>query len=323
MKPSYIFKKVGNKEVAMTGSVKRRLVTVLVSLLLLSLWAWPGECRRERDRSEQPLVIAVTPEQNIFRQIERYTPVISYVSRETGISIKLKAFTSCEDAIRNAASSSIHGAFFGSFACALAQRQVGVEALARPEALDGTSTYHGLIFVRKDSGIRNAGDMKGKRFAFVDRATTAGYLLPLFYLSSKGIRDYMTYLGEVYFAGTHEDAIYDVLRGQADVGAAKNTVFHRLAARDHRIRSELKILSRSPDMPETTLVLTPAVDPHIRERIREALLNMHDSPAGRAVLRAFGAKRFVATVVQDYGPIFDYSREVGIDLERYNPKADR
>jgi len=265
------------------------------------------------------LIIGILPEQNIFRQMERYTPVMNYVSQQTGIAIRLKPFTSYEDAIRAAASSAIDGAFLGSFACALAQRRIGAETLVRPEGLNGSSTYHGLIFVRKDSGIRDVKDMKGKRFAFVNSVTTAGYLLPLFYFVSHGVRDYKAYLGEAYFAGTHENAVYDVLKGQADIGAAKNTVFRKLADRDPRIQEELKILTRSPEVPETTLAVRSAIDPGIHGRIKAALLTMHENPAGRSILQAFGARRFVAATEQDYRPIFEYARQAGIDLERYHP----
>ena len=53
--------------------------------------------------------------------------------------------------------------------------------------------------------------MKGKTFAFVDKATTAGYLLPLAYFKHNGINDYNKFFKKTYFTGTHEDAIYDVL----------------------------------------------------------------------------------------------------------------
>ena len=81
-----------------------------------------------------------------------------------------------------------------------------------------------------------------------DKATTAGWLLPLHYFREHGIDDYKSWLSESYFAGTHEGAIHDVLERKADVGAAKNTVFSRLASSDPRVPGELMILRRSPDV---------------------------------------------------------------------------
>ena len=115
------------------------------------------------------LVIGVIPEQNLFRQLERYEPLAAYLSRKTGTKVTLKILSRYGNIVDNFKSLGMDGAFFGSFTYALAHAKLGVDVLARPVALDNTSTYHGLIFVRSDSRIRTARDMKGKRFAFVDR----------------------------------------------------------------------------------------------------------------------------------------------------------
>jgi phosphonate transport system substrate-binding protein len=203
--------------------------------------------------NQKSLLIGLIPEHNIFKQLERYEPVADYLSKSIGITIKLKVLTRYGNVIDNFTSLGLDGAFFGSFTYALAHAKIGVEAIARPESTSGSSTYHGLIFARMDSGIRSPSDMKGKSFAFVDKATTAGYILPLAYFAEHGIEDFNTFIHEAYFTGTHEDAIYDVLNNKADIGAAKNTVFMRLAAADSRIKNDLIILTKSPDVPENVL----------------------------------------------------------------------
>jgi phosphonate transport system substrate-binding protein len=189
-------------------------------------------------------------------------------------------------------------------------------------APDNTSTYHGLIFVRKDSRIRNISGMKGKRFAFVDKATTAGYLLPLEYFHRHGISNYREYLKESYFSGTHEDAIYDVLNKKADIGAAKNTVFNRLAAADARIREELLVLERSPDVPENAIALRKDIDEPVRSRLKETLLNMHLDPEGKQALERLGALRFTETTNQEYGVVVKYAEDIHLNLSTYDYTND-
>ncbi|RPI37375.1 MAG: hypothetical protein EHM54_03285, partial [Nitrospiraceae bacterium] len=130
----------------------------------------------EKPADSKVLVIGLIPEQNIFRQMERYKPVAEYIRKKAGYKIELVVLPRYGNIIDTFVSKNMDGAFFGSFTYTLAHAKLGVEVLARPENLEGISSYHGLIFVRKDSGIRTAKDMKGKRFAFVDKATTAGYL---------------------------------------------------------------------------------------------------------------------------------------------------
>jgi phosphonate transport system substrate-binding protein len=160
--------------------------------------------------------------------------------------------------------------------------------------------------------------MKGKRFVFVHKATTAGFLLPLAYFKKQGIKDYKAYFKEIYFSGTHEDAIQDVVNKKADIGAAKNTVFERLAQSDPRIRRELEILEKSPDVPENGLAVRKNLDPSIKKEIQETLLNMHTDPNGQIVLKNFGARRFILTTYKDYDPVFKYAREIDLDLAHYD-----
>ena len=268
------------------------------------------------------LLIGLIPEQNIFKQLERYEPLTKYLFRKTGAKIELKILPRYGNIIDNFQSSRMDGAFFGSFTYTLAHARVGVEVLARPVALDNTSTYHGLIFVRNDSGIRTARDMKGKRFAFVDKATTAGYLLPVEYFHKNGMSNYKEYLKEAYFAGTHEDAIHDVLNRKADIGAAKNTVFQRLAKADPRIMKELVVLERSPEVPENALALRKDIDAPVRDRLKNALLTMHLDPDGKKVLEQFGALRFIETRNEEYDPVVKYAGEIHLDLSTYDYKND-
>lgn len=305
-----------------TGKGTATTASLLAALLCLAAF---GGCQQSgpaprTDNSLQGnvLLIGLIPEQNIFRQIERYEPLADYLSGKTGARIQLQILPRYGNIIDNFRDSGLDGAFFGSFTYALAHRKIGVSVIARPVALDNSSTYHGLIFVRKDSGIRTVGDMKGKRFAFVDRATTAGYLLPLEYFHEGGVTDYRTYFQEAYFTGTHEDAIRDVLDRKADAGAAKNTVFQRMAKQDPRIEEELLILERSPDVPENGLALRKDLEEGVRKRLAEALLGMHDDPEGAKVLNRFGAIRFIPTTDRDYDPVFRYARKIHLDLATYD-----
>lgn len=277
-----------------------------------------GATSPQEQRPERPLLIGLIPEQNIFKQVERYEPIADYLSKKCGRRIKLKILTRYGNIVGNFVSLGMDGAFFGSFTYALAHRKLGIEVLARPEGFDGTSTYHGLIFVRKDSGIRTIRDMKGKRFAFVDKATTAGYLLPLAYFKSHGVKDYKAYLRETYFTGTHQDAIYDVLNKKADIGAAKNTVYKRVSNTDGRITQELVILEKSPDVPENGLAVRKSLDDPLKNRLKEALLTMHDDPNGKNIVKNFGARRFIETTDDDYVPVFKYAREIHLNLATYD-----
>jgi phosphonate transport system substrate-binding protein len=295
-----------------------RLLAVACILFLALAGCKKAESPPVEHSTEPSLLIGLIPEQQMFDQLERYTPLAEYLSKKTGREINLKILSRYGNIIDNFVSGGLDGAFFGSFTYALAHAKLGIEVLARPENLQGSSTYHGLMFVRKDSGIRTIADMRGKSFAFVDKATTAGYLLALQYFNAHGIKDYKSYLRETYFTGTHEDSIYDVLDKKADIGVAKNTVFERLAKANERITQELVVIEKSPDVPENALAVRKDLDPATRKKLKGALLAMQGDPEGQDILKKFGARRFIETANSDYEPVIMYAEIIGLDLETYD-----
>ncbi len=303
----------------MTRVFNKIFIWICLGMLVLSGCSEPPTEPKPKAGKEETIIhLGLIPEHNIFSQLERYEPIADYLSKKINAKIELKILTRYGNIIDNFVTLDLDAAFFGSFTYTLARAKLGVEVIARPEYLSGVSSYYGLIFVRKDSGIKGAKDMEGKVFAFVDKATTAGYLLPLAYFKENGINNYQMFLKEAYFAGTHEDVISDVMNKKADIGAAKNTVFFRLADTNDRIKEELVILRRSPDVPENGLAVRKGLDDSIKNKLKQSLLNMHNDPDGLKILNDFGAGRFIETTEKDYDSVYEYTRQIGLNLKTYD-----
>ena len=265
----------------------------------------------------EELTIGLIPEQNVFLQKKRYQPVAAYIRERTGVKIRFTILSRYGDIIDSFTTEKMDGAFWGSFTAALAIQKLGIEPIARPLWRDGTSSYHGHVFVRKDGGIRNVADMKGKTIAFVERATLAGYVFPMAYLREHGVSDIDSYFKEHYFAGSHDGPIYAVLQKEADIGCAKSTIFDLVAARNPRVRSELLILAESPAVPSNALGVRSDLDPAIIEKLRKTLLTMDGDSAGKNALAEFGATAFISTTKEDYSVVTEIAEKAGIDLKAY------
>lgn len=307
---------------SLSGIRARSLCAVLGALFIV---VFATGCRKQQQENihvnksfgQQELLIGLIPEQNVFRQRDRYLPLRKYLSDRLGINVAFTSLSRYGNILDWFTTERMDGAFFGSFTYALAHRQLGVEPIARPVNLDGTSTYHGYIFARKDSGIRLIPHMRGKRFAFVERATMAGYLFPLAYFREGGIPDPERYLGNSFFAGSHDAAILAVLSGDADVGAAKNTIYEQLARENQRIEQELVVLAASGVVPQNCLAVRSDLEPELKSELKRILLEMDGNPEGKEVLRRFGARGFVETTDTDYLYVYSLSSQVGIDLHSY------
>jgi len=283
---------------------------IFVSLLLLQ----PTFACAQPER----LLIGLIPEMNIFKQKQRFHLLGEYLANKTGVPVEFTILTRYGNIIESFTTDKMDGAFFGSFTGALAIGKLGVVPLARPVNLDGSSTYHGLLLVRKDSGISSAAAMRGKRMAYVDKATTAGYLFPLAYLKEQGIKDAAGFFSETFFTGSHDAAIIAVLDGKADIGAAKHSVYDRIEKENPRIKAELKIIARSPSVPSNGLCVRADLPAALKGKLKRALLDLEADPAGKAVLAEFGAQRFIETTANDYQPVFDMATKAGIDIKNYS-----
>ncbi|HEX9049157.1 MAG TPA: phosphate/phosphite/phosphonate ABC transporter substrate-binding protein [Anaeromyxobacter sp.] len=296
--------------------MRARLRAFLLLALALAT-AGAGARARADAAPHRELVIGLIPEMNLFEQKARFRLLGEYLGRKIGVPVRFTILSRYGNILERFEAERMDGAFFGSFTGALAIERLGVVPLARPVNLDGSSTYHGHIFVRKDSGIRTAADMRGKRMAFVERATTAGYVFPLAWLREQGIRSPQGFFSEYYFTGSHDASVRAVLDREADVGAAKHSVFDRVRRDDPRVERELVILANSPPVPSNGLCVRQDMEPDLREALRRALLDLAGDATGGAVLARFGALRFVETSAEDYRPVFELARRAGIDLKRY------
>lgn len=267
---------------------------------------------------QKEILIGLIPEMNVFKQMERFRPLAEYLTKKTGVKVNITILSRYGNIIDRFTAEKMDGAFFGSFTGTLAIEKLGVEPLARPVNLDGSTSYHGYLFARKDSGIRNVKDMKGKKMAFVERATTAGYIFPVAYLRENGIPNFEQYFSEYYFTGSHDAAIFAVLDRKADIGAAKHSIFDRVRKTEPRVDKELLILAESARVPSNGLCVRKGLDAGLKKKLKESLINLHKDPEGKAVLEKFGGIKFIETTVADYQPVFDLARKAGIDIKAYD-----
>ena len=280
-------------------------------LLTFSLLTYAQPPQRE-------ITIGLIPEINIFKQSKKYELLGSYLTSRTGIKVNFTMFTQYGDSIDLYQGRKLDGAFFGSFAAVLALDKLEIEPLVNQLNMNGTKTSRGYLFVRKDSGIMEFKDLKGRVIVYVDKATFTGYVFPIAYLRENGVTDTDKFFSEYYFAGSHDVAIMEVLDGKADIGVAKNTVYDSLAKEDPRIEKELLIIAESSEVTSSGLSLNIYIDSTIKEQILQALLSMDKDPEGIKVLRELGHKGYIESTRDDYRGLLNIIENVGIEIRTYD-----
>jgi len=265
----------------------------------------------------QRILIGILPEINVFKQKQRFKLLGDYLTKKTGVTVKFTILSRYGNIFESFTSEKMDGAFLGSFTGALAIKRLGVIPLVRIVNLDGTTSYHGYLFVRKDSGIKVVKEMKGKKMAYVDKATAAGYLFPVSYLKENGVTDPDRFFRETFFTGSHDASINAVLKRKADVGAAKHSVYDQVKINNPLVDRQLLVLAKSVDVPSSGLFVRSDLDETIKTKLKTILLNIDSDPEGRTTLQQLDALKFIETTVNDYQPVFDMARKSGIDILKY------
>ena len=81
----------------------------------------------------------------------------------------------------------------------------------------GATTYHAAFIVRR-GGPKSLAELRGRRAAWVQRDSAAGYLVPRMHLAAQGF-DVLRFFARELFVHSHSGVIDAVLNGEADVGA--------------------------------------------------------------------------------------------------------
>lgn len=85
----------------MTCTYKIIISVSLCLVIILSSHAAEPDPNPKTTINQKSLLIGLIPEHNIFKQLERYEPVVDYLSKKIGITIKLKVLTRYGNLIDN------------------------------------------------------------------------------------------------------------------------------------------------------------------------------------------------------------------------------
>ena len=305
---------------------KKHIIIQLFFLLMFAIFfLMPSagtfaEGNKLQSADENTLRMVLVPEKNIFEQRRRYKFITDYLSTKMDMNFIVEIMEHYGDISTAFIDGKADAGFFGSFSYVLTHAKAGIEPIARPVLLNNESTYRGYIFVRKDSNIKTVKDMKNKSLVLVDKATTAGYIFQLFYFKYYGITDMEDYFSRISFANSHDAAAWAVYAGEADIGGAKDNIFHSLMEEYQDFKDQMVVISESPEVPSNGLAVRKNLNPAIKLRIKNLLLSLHETPEGQEVLKNFGALKFIKTNDDDYQVLYNMVKQLNIDLQTYTYK---
>src|SRR5205823_6315955 len=205
-----------------------RAMKILLGLLIAIACLTPASALA------QPLHLVLTPSQKPTDLLAAGDEFGQALAKLYGAPVRVTVasdYAAVIEALRNRTADL---AFVHPIGYVLASREAKARIVAR-NLWHGKSSFTSRIYVRKDLGIKTVDALRGKSIAFVDPASSSGYVYPMVLLIQRGLvknRDPKTFFKEVVFSGAHDASMRALLNGHVDAIASFDL------AREQYLRSE-------------------------------------------------------------------------------------
>ena len=291
------------------GAHSPLLAPALVLAVAVALLAGCGSGGSEE---QETLRVGLIPNQSPESVQAEYAPLGDYLSEELGMEVDLNVPTSYPAVVEAMASDNLDLAYFGGLTYAQARDRAEVERLVTEvNPYTGTTKYHTVIIVPRDSEVREIEELEGEVFAFGSVSSTSGSLYPSIMLADAGI-DYRTDLGETLYTGGHDATAQAVANGQVAAGGVEDRILFDLQEEGAVEEAAVRIIGESEEVEGYPWVVRSALPDDLEDRVAEAFLNIED-PELLDLLRAEGYERVEAA---DYYYVEERARELDLLTEQ-------
>jgi phosphonate transport system substrate-binding protein len=253
------------------------------------------------------LKVALLPDENASELIKRNQPLKDLLEKELGKKIQLVVTTDYSSMIEAMRFGRIDLAYFGPLSYVLAKTKANIEPFAAMTQ-DGKPTYRSVVIANANSGVNSFADIKGKKMAYGDRASTSSHLIPKTVLAEAGLvqdKDYSQ-----HFVGTHDAVAVNVANGNADAGGLSEVIWKAVTERKLVDASKVKVLGYSKEYPQYPWTMRSDLDGKLKDKIRSTFVNMKDP----VVLKNFKADGFAPITDKEYDVIRDMGKLLKLDF---------
>lgn len=164
--------------------------------------------------------------------------------------------------------------------------------------------FKGIFIARKDSGIKQPTDLKGKAVSYPSATALAACIMPQYYLHTHGIdvnKDI-----ENRYVGSQESSIMNAFLGKTAVSATWPHPW-RAFQKDHpQEATEMEQIWETESLINNSVMVRDDVPTAIRDQIHTLLTGLNQTPEGLSILSSMETSRFIAATDADYNVVRDY-----------------
>jgi len=264
--------------------MKHRL-GLLVALVIFSI----GSAFAQQAPKE--LRISAIPDENPQELLRIYTPFADYLSKEIGVPVKFTPVVDYAATVEGLAGNKLDMVWFGGLTSVQASRMA--KGAKRIVMRKEDTEFKSHFITRKDTGVKDLKDLKGKTFSFGSVSSTSGHLMPRYYLMKAGINPEKNF-SKFSFSGAHDATAAWVEAGRVNAGALNFLVWDKLVANKKVDTDKVVVFYTTPAYVDYVWTDRGGLHDAIVEKISKALLKLdYNKPEDRKLLDLHRTKGYI------------------------------
>jgi phosphonate transport system substrate-binding protein len=256
------------------------------------------------------LRISAIPDENPQEMLRIYTPFADYLTKEVGIPVKFTPVVDYAATVEGLAANRLEMVWYGGLTSVQAARQAKGARRIIMRKEDGEFKSH--FITRKETGIKDLKDLKGKTFSFGSVSSTSGHLMPRYFLIKNGINPEKDF-SKFSFSGAHDATAAWVESARVDAGALNFLVWDKLVETKKVDTSKVSIFWTTPAYVDYVWTVRAGVDRETVDKISKAFLKLdYNNPEHKKLLDLHRTKGYIPAKDEDWKNIEEAAVAAGL-----------
>ena len=257
------------------------------------------------------LKLAFIPQENPEKLLGDIKIVTNWLSVQMGMPVTGFVTFDHAAAVEALRNGDADVSFMGALPFVLAENQIRAVPLLS-EVYRGQPSYAGVVFVRRDSGIKTLADLKGRDIAFADPVSESGYLYPLDLFVRGGhinsSKDAQAFFGQIYFAGGYQQAMQAMANGLVDAAGASQYADLFLTPEQ---QTEIMVLAQSEQIPSHAVVARPGLEKSVQDKFVKVMMSLNEPENRQLLAYLYGPDGYVPAQLSAYEGVRETARRYG------------
>jgi phosphonate transport system substrate-binding protein len=283
---------------------------VIVGLIAIGIFLRPLLPVVGAGETPEVLRVSAIPDENPQELLRVYKPFSEYLEKELGIKVTFTPVVDYAATVEGLVAKKLDLVWYGGFTSVQAVKRSGnvTRLVMRKE----DAQFKSVFITRKDSGIMELIDLKGKTFSFGSVSSTSGHLMPRYFLMQHGVRPDEDF-SQFSFSGAHDATAAWVQAGKVDAGALNFLVWDKLVESQKVDLDKIGVFWTTPPYVDYVWTARSDLGQVLRDKIIKAFLTLdYQNPEHKILLDLHRTKGYIEAKDEDWNMIEQAALAAGL-----------